>query len=276
MQRIIRFILARRTSLIYLGLSLLCLILTVESHSYHQSKYFNSSNFVSGQLYSINSGISDYFYLRSENQKLIDENNRLKALLYNQQIEADTLDSIQSAEITGGYRFIGARVTRNSVAMRRNFITVNKGSRDGVRRDMGVVSPDGIVGIVENTSLHFATVRSILNVNSSINAKLQGTEYFGSLEWTGEDFGEVRLLDIPRFASIKPGDTIVTGGMSSIFPPGLPIGVIKDFRRPESSSFFEIDVRLLNDMADLHSVYLIDYSLQEEVRTLEKQSENAE
>jgi len=276
MQRIIRFILSRRTSLLYLGLSVLCLLLTVESHSYHQSKYFNSSNWISGQLYNASSGVSNYFHLKEENRKLTEENQRLRTLIYSLEEGVPDLDSLDRAQPGGQYLFTGARVTRNSIARRRNYLTINKGSKDGVRRDMGVVSSLGVVGIVENTSSRFATVQSLLNVNTSINAKLKGTDYFGSLVWDGENFMNVQLLDIPRFAPILRGDTIVTGGMSSIFPENLPIGVITDFRIPENSSFYQIDVRLFNDMANVRSVYLIDYSHQEEIRKLENETEYAE
>ncbi len=276
MQRILRFILARRTSLLYLSLTLICLFLTVESHSYHQSKYFNSANWVSGQFYNAGSGISAYFHLSEENKRLQEENRFLRNLIYNQESPVAELDSLDKLWLGGDYIFTGARVTRNSISMKRNYLTINRGERDGVRQDMGVVNSQGIVGIVENTSSRFATVRSILNVNSSINAKLKNTQHFGSLVWNGDDFMNVQLLDVPRFAPILRGDTIVTGGMSSIFPENLPIGIVTDFRIPENGSFYEIDVRLFNDMANLQSVYVIDYARQEEIRELEKLSDDAE
>ena len=131
----------------------------------------------------------------------------------------------------------------------------------------------GILGIVENTSNNFATVQSILNEKSNINAKIKNTDHFGSLVWDTKRYNVVQLVDIPRLVPLTIGDTIVTGGMSSIFPENIPIGTIRKFDLNTSKSFYNIDVALFNDMTNIKNVYIIDNSYREEILELEKQTE---
>lgn len=270
MQRIISFILNNRTSVIYLILLLFSLILTFRSHSYHQSKVFNSSKWLTGTTYKLANDVSSYFGLRETNQILVEENRTLRRLLFNKKdstsIELDTT-SLQFEIITG-------RVINNNFTSPRNYLTINKGKVDGVKKDMGVITSKGILGIVENTSNKFATVQSVLNTKSSVNAKIKNTDYFGSLVWDARDYNIVQLADVPRSVPLVVGDTIVTGGMSSIFPEGIPIGTIKKYDLNQAQSFFNIEVELFNDMPNLGTVYLIKNYNKEEIDQLENQTLN--
>ena len=265
MQRIIDFLIRNRTFLIYLFLLAISLILTFQSHSYHRSKFFNSSNWISGTIYSARDNVTSYFELRGENKRLIDENNRLRNLLFNQ----GSVDSIQIDTQQLTYRVVPARVIKNSYSGTENYLTINKGSSDSIAQDMGVISANGILGIVEQTTGKFAAVQSILNTKSNINAKIKNTNHFGSLTWNTNRFDEVQLEDIPRLVQLREGDTIVTGAMSSIFPEGIPIGVVKSFELEASASFYSIDVRLFNDMTNLSSVYVITDLNRKEILELE-------
>src|SRR5690606_11160814 len=144
----------------------------------------------------------------------------------------------------------------------------------GVKQDMGVITSQGILGIVENVSNNFSTVQSILNSKSNINAKIKGTNYFGSLIWTSQDYTVAQLIDIPRLVPLVVGDTIVTGGMSSIFPENIPIGTIKKYDLNESKSFYNTDVELFNDMANIKNVYLIENKNRKEIEELEAKTTN--
>ena len=146
---------------------------------------------------------------------------------------------------------------------------INKGRNDSVKQDMGVITSKGIVGIIENNSSNYANVQSVLNSLSEINASIKNTNNFGSLKWNGEDFKTVQLVDILRSAAIKKGDTVITGGMSSIFPKGIPIGTIENFDLDVSQNYYLIDVKLFNDMTTLDHVYVIENLNRDEILTLE-------
>ena len=134
---------------------------------------------------------------------------------------------------------------------------------------MGVITAKGILGIVENTSANYAAVQSILNTSSIINAKIKNSEHFGSLIWDQQRYNVLQLQDVPRLVSLSVGDTIVTGGSSSIFPENIPIGVIQKFDLNNSKSFYNIDVKLFNDMTNLKNVYIINNIHREEIEKLE-------
>lgn len=243
---------------------------TIQSHSYHQSSFFNSSSWVSGNIYETSYGITSYFDLDQENEKLVEENKRLRLLLFNKK---DTLGvKLDSTQMI--YTITSGQVIKNSYANPRNYITINRGEKDSVRPDMGVLTAEGILGIVENTSNKFSTVQSVLNENSNINAKLKNTNHFGSLIWNAQTYTTVQLVDIPRLVPLVVGDTIVTGGMSSIFPENIPIGTIKKFDLNDSKSFWNIEVALFNDMTNVKNVYIVNNVDRQEIIELQEETEN--
>ena len=265
MQQIINFIIRYKNFLLYIFLLIISLVFTIQSHSYHQSTLFNSSNWIAGNIYGISQGITTYFDLDEENEKLLQENKRLRDQLFN--LESSTTINIDTANIR--YTIVTGQVIKNSYADQRNYITINRGNTDSVIQDMGVITDLGVLGIVENTSRNFATVQSVLNANSNINAKIKNTNHFGSLIWDAKDYDVVQLIDIPRLVPLTIGDTIVTGAMSSIFPENIPIGTIKKFDLDISKSFYKIDVDLFNDMTNIKNVYIIKNLEREEVLELE-------
>ena len=268
MQRIINFVLRYRNTFLYVFFALIALVMTIRSHSYHQSRFFNSSRWVTGSIYGAGSDVSSYFDLHDENQRLVEENQRLRRLLFN--TENDSIEPLDSTLAV--YQVLNAKLIKNSFSSPRNYILIDKGGKDSVHQDMGVITTDGILGIVEYVSNNFATVQSVLNTKSNINAKIKGTEYFGSLIWDTKDYNVVQLIDIPRLVPLVVGDTIVTGGMSSIFPENVPIGIIKKYDLNDSKSFYNIDVQLFSDMANIKNVYLIENKDKEEIEELESRT----
>jgi len=157
MQRIINFILSNRNAFLYAFLLLISLTLTFRSHSYHQSKAFNSSKWLTGNIYQTSDNITSYFNLKKENLSLVNENQRLREQLFN--IKINNIPDLDST--TSNFEVISSRITKNSFASPRNYLTIDKGSKHGVKQDMGVITTKGILGIVENTSNNFSTVQSI-------------------------------------------------------------------------------------------------------------------
>jgi len=243
---------------------------TIQSHSFHQSRFFNSSNWITGNIYNASHGVASYFELQKENRALVEDNERLRRLLFNKTItDSVNIDSVQLT-----YTVTPAKIIKNSYADHRNYITIDKGELDSVKIDMGVITDHGILGIIENTSNKFATVQSILNEKSNINAKIKNTDHFGSLVWNANNYNIVQLVDIPRLVPLLVGDTIVTGAMSSIFPEGIPIGTINKFNLDNSENFYTIDVALFNDMTNIKNVYVVSNANRKEI--LELQMETAD
>jgi len=273
MQQIINFIFRNKNLLLYLLLLFTALGFTVQSHSYHQSKFFNSANWITGGIYKTSNNISDYFNLEIENEKLVQENIRLKQLLFNQEYNAEVpIDTLMIDTTQLDYTIVSAKIIKNNYSLLDNYITLNKGAKQGIQQDMGVITPNGILGIIENTSTNFSRVQSILNRRSNLNAKLKNSENFGSLIWNGKDYNLVQLIDIPRRVPIKIGDTILTGAASSIFPENILIGTIKKFDLDVSKSSYSIDVQLFNDMTNIKNVYIINNKNRTELKQLEAQN----
>lgn len=269
MQQIFNFIFKNSNRLLFLLLLCISLLLTIQSHSYHRSKVISSANFLSGGVYQQINDVSEYLNLRTENEALALENARLKSILFNTK---DTTHLKKMDSITGipADDILVSKVIHNSYNVHENFLTLNSGSNDGVKQDMGVINNLGIVGIVDNTSPKYATVLSILNVKSQINAKIKKSNHFGSLVWNGKSTGFVQLIDVPRLAAIRKGDTIVTGGQSVIFPENINIGTIYKVEIDNQTHYYTITVKLFNDMTNLGHVYIIKSKDREELNNLEK------
>lgn len=247
------------------------LVLTIQSHSYHRSKVVSSANFLTGGVYERMNSISEYLSLKGQNDELAKENARLKGLLFNVS-DSNAVKKVDSIKGVSKTDIIVSKVIHNSYNVFENYLTLNSGARDGVKADMGVINSAGIVGIVDHTSPGYATVISILNVKSQINAKIKKSGHFGSLVWNGKNTGYVQLIDLPRLASVRKGDTIVTGAQSHIFPENIGIGTIDKVYIDNETNFYTINVKLFNDMTNLGHVYVIRPRDREEIINLEKTS----
>lgn len=267
MQQIINFIIRNKNFLLFLLLFFISILFTIQSHSYHKSKFINSANFLSGGIYNSAHKISTYFNLKSQNQLLFEENKRLKSLLYNLE-NSNSLTHSDSLFLDKPYYFSNAQVIKNSYSAIDNIILINKGTNDSIKQDFGVITTQGIIGIVDEISGNFATVISILNTTSSISAQLKKTNHFGTLTWDAKNPALVQLIDIPKIADVLVGDTIVTSGRSSIFPKDIPIGVIENYNLDDAENYYEINVRLFNDMTNLEYVYIIENINKPEITNL--------
>jgi rod shape-determining protein MreC len=253
-------------------LFLLALALTIQSNTYHSARFTSSANFLSGNVYSLKQNALDYFGLEDQNTLLLNENITLR-----KQLEVFKNNSViiekDSTTISVKYDIIPATVINNSYSKTKNLITIKKGWKDGVKIDMGVITSTGIVGIVNNVSKNYATVQSLLNTNSQINARLEKSNHFGSIKWNTKATNVVQLIDVNRLAPVAIGDTATTDGKSTIFPEGIPIGTIKKYELGENDSY-NLDIQLFNDMTNLKHVYLIKNNHTLEIKDLEKEGED--
>lgn len=275
MRQIIFFFIRNKNFLLFLLLFSVSLFLTVNSHSFHRNKIATSANFISGGIYSAKQQVLDYFKLKEQNTILVEENNRLReSIAYDG--DKNNFREEDEAKYVKRFNYITAGVINNSYSKTKNFLTLNKGKNDSIRIDMGVISSTGVVGIVNSVSSHYATIQSLLNTTSQINAKLKNTEHFGTLIWKGENPYEVTLIDIPRQVKLAVGDTIVTDGKSTIFPEGIRIGVISNHNLAGNEDYYELTITLFNDMTNIRHVYVIENTDAEEILLLEKETEDAE
>ena len=275
MQQIISFFYKNKFFILFLLLESIALFFTIQSHTYHKSKFVNSANFVSGGIYNKINNFKEFLFLKRENLRLSEENVYLKNLLNLQEesiIQHDSL-VIDTLNYKQKYTYTSAKVINNSYRKNNNYLTLDKGSKSGIKTDLGVINSKGIVGITQSISRNYSTVLSILNVNSRINVKLLNSNHFGSLSWDNDNYNTVQLLDLPIQAAIYKGDTIITGGRSTIFPEGIPVGTIKDFKTKNNTYEF-INITLFNDMSSIGFVEIIDNLDKQEIKSLEEKTSN--
>lgn len=272
MQQIINFIIRFQAGLFFLLLASIAFVLTLKANTYHNAKLVSSHKIISAWWFKQSAGVSEYFSLRTENNRLVEENAWLRKHLFsNQAAQITDLDSLPQPL---NFQVIPAKILSNSYRKPANYLLLNKGLNDQVVQDMAVISSKGIIGIVEESSQHYARVISILNTHISINASLKNSSHFGSLRWDSASPYYTQLLDIPRSAQVAIGDTIVTGGNSLIFPEGIPIGRINSYFLDENIGYYQIEVALFNDMTSLGSVYALRLiNLDEAIELLETTNE---
>lgn len=268
MQQIINFVIRNKTFLLFLLLFVLSLALTIQSHSYHKSKFISSTNFLTGGIYNKANSIKAYFNLKKENEILVEENSKLKSILHNYKILDENLTLIDSS-FHENFEFKTATVIKNSYSKTKNYLTIDKGTKEGIKQDFGVITSKGIVGIIDNSTKNYSRVISILNTKSRINAQLKNSNHIGSLIWNTKSTEFVQLIDISKFAPVKVGDTIITGGQSTIFPKGIPIGTIDNFAIDINGDMYTLNIKLFNDMTNIGHVFIITNSDTDEIKSLE-------
>lgn len=263
MQQIFRFIEKYRYFLLFAFLEFIALFFTIQSHSYHRSKFVNSANNFTGGLYKQVHAIDEFFRLKDENDRLAKENARLKNSIAQSNFVND------SAYYKRGYQYIPAKVYNNNYTKRNNYLTISKGSLDSIGPEMAVVNSRGIIGITKSVSKNFATVISVLNESAIINAKIKKNNFYGSLSWNGKDYKTVQLNDLPRETQISIGDTITTGGRSTIFPEGILIGTVANIEI-SNKVIQQVDVTLFNNMSSLNNIQVIKNKFKKEIEELEE------
>lgn len=276
MRNLLNFFLKYNYWFLFILLEIISFVLLFRFNNYQAGAFFTSSNRLAGSVYELTNNITGYFHLKTINDDLVERNVHLEM-----QIETlrEALADL-SGDSTGiermkkdaldGYQLLKAKVVSNSLTHADNYITINKGEKQGVRSEMGVVDGRGVVGIVYLTSSNYSVVIPVLNSKSSISCKIKSSDYFGFLKWDGGSSEYAIVKDMPRHSLFSLGDTVVTSGHSAVFPSGIPIGTVEDIEDSHDGLSYLLKVKLFTDFGNLGSVRVISREGQEERLDLER------
>ena len=248
--------------------------MVVNKNIKQQTAFLNSSNQVAATFMEITDAVVGYFSLARENDKLAAENARLNGMIVKSQqiIQKMAMDSIAIPQTLDQYRFIVAKVINNSVARPNNYITLNKGTQDGIQPGMGIISPQGVVGRVMVCSPHFSTATSLLHSKMLISAEITRIHASGSLKWGGTDPDRANLEFIARHLKPRVGDTVRTSEFSNILPEGIHVGIIRKIDLKDDATFYTVEIDLATDFSTLNYVYVIENKLKAEKDTIQLQT----
>jgi len=257
----------------FLILELICVILIIQHNFYHRTVFANSSNHISGYIYNTINSVQDYLYLRTINEELLKENAILKSM-HSSSFIIESKKQFDEDSLKRKYSFLTGKVINSSINRTNNYLTLNVGSKHGVEKGMGVISPTGVAGIVKDVSENYASVFSILHRDIKVSGKIGNHNVVGTVEWGGENYKYADLKDIARYHEISQGDSVVTSGFSQIFPEGILIGVIDTIITNKANDFLDIRIELATDFSKISLVYIVRNHIYAEQEELERRSQN--
>lgn len=279
MRNLLNFLIKYNYWFLFLLLEVASFILLFRFNNYQQSVYFTSANGVAGKVYEISGGITSYFHLKTANEDLLDRNmwleqrlSFLENVLKEKGLDSARLYSMERLAPTE-YQIFKANVIKNSLNKADNYITLDRGTTEGIRPEMGVVDANGVVGIVYKTSPHYSLVIPLLNSKSSISCKIVGSDYFGYLKWEGGNSRFAYLKDLPRHAEFNLGDTVVTSGYSTVFPEGVMVGTVDDMSDSHDGLSYLLKIKLATDFGKVSNVRVISRNGQDEQKALESRAD---
>ena len=278
MNKLLDFISQKYHWFIFLIYVIMSSIMLFRNNPYQQSVYLTSANSVSATVYEGLSSITSYFHLKDINEDLQERNAALEMDVVKLRNEINELrmllpDSTIQPRLQE-FNYIIAHVISNSIAQANNYITINRGSDDGIKPEMGVVDQNGVVGIVNVTGPHSARVISLLNPYMKLSCKIKSKEFFGSLVWDGKSPEYAILDELPKQLKYQAGDTVVTSGYSAIFPEGIIVGIVEKKASTSNDSYVSLKVKLTTNFSQLSTVRVITNSMSEEIKSLEQQENN--
>ena len=276
MRNLLNFLLKYNYCFLFRLLEVISFVLLFRFNHYQGSVFFTSSNKLAGSVYEAANQVTGYFHLKSINNDLVQKNVELELQMEHlRKALADVIGDSMCVEqmkkdALTGYDIYKARVINNSLTHIDNYITIDKGEKDGIRSEMGVVNGNGIVGIVYLTSDNYSVVIPVLNSKSNISCKIKKSDYFGFLKWEGGSSEYAIVKDMPRHSLFSLGDTVVTSGHSAVFPVGIPVGTIEAITDSHDGLSYQLKVKLFTDFARLNDVRVIVRKGQEEQIKLEQ------
>lgn len=265
MYNLLRFLQKFNFFLLFLVLEVVAVMMLAKSHTYQRSKIINSSSSVAGYFFTFRANFADYFTLQHTNDLLVKENAELRRKLeYYRQFEypIDTLHSKTDFE------YIPARVISNTVHLRNNYIVINKGSRHGITKDMGIMSSEGVAGIITGVSENYSIAISLLHKYANISIMFKHTDQLANVTWSGPDFRVGNIVDIPTYVNMKHGDTLLTSGNSLIFPEGIIVGTIDEPLESAAGDMNAATMLFATDFNKLKSVFVIKNNNKFELNSL--------
>ncbi len=256
---------------IFLGLQVLCFYLFFTYSNYQRLSIISSSNSVAGEMYTQKSNVTQYFNLVDENRRLAEENAVLKTRMKDSYLAVySSYYKINDTLYKQQYEYRTASAINTTTNLQHNFITLDKGDLHGVTPDMGVLSPQGLVGVVVETSRYFSTVLPIINTRFTSPVEIKRTAHFGLLKWNGTDIAEAQIEDIANHALIVEGDTVITRESSGFYPAGKLVGIVEEVNQPEGSNYLDLTIKLSTDFSSLKKVYVVSNLLKLEKDELEE------
>ena len=279
MQKLLEFLIGKRHWLLFLLCEIISFTLLYRYNAYQRNVMFSSANVVTGHIMSVSSSVSSFFNLRAENKQLFERNKQLELEVLYLQHQLETLkpntlsyDGVMTDSLSTTYEFMAAEVVNNSVTRLLNYITINKGSKDGIEPDMGVISTHGVVGIVSKVNNWYAVIIPLLNPKWGLSCKLINSNYYGTLMWDGRDAQYANLEEIPTHAEFYEGEKVVTSGFTAIFPQGITVGTVSVSDISTSSGFYSLKVKLATDFRNLTTVWVVKNNLQKEQWAVEQEA----
>ncbi|HRY31743.1 MAG TPA: rod shape-determining protein MreC [Bacteroidales bacterium] len=271
MRYLLSFILRHHFTFLFILLEVIAVWLVVNHSFYQHSRVTGMISEMTGSVQTRINSVYEYLHLKKVNESLAMENALLRSKLKESYLLTDTMRFYQSDTANKQeYSYLYAKVISNDVKSRSNYLMLNKGSRHGIRTDMAVISPDGIVGIVSKVSSNFCWVNSMLHKQTRISARIRKNGFVGTITWDGMNHAYGRLQDIPANVQLSKGDTVVTSGYSHIFPPNLMIGTIADYRVAEGYNFYDISLKFSQEYNRLSWVYVVTDFYRDEKIYLER------
>ena len=265
MRNLIVFLWRHQFFVFFIILEAISLTFLFNSYSYHRSLAFNSVNDITGTVYLSYSKVTDYFGLKKENEKLTNENVHLRNLIHPVNSEADSQLIVRH---DNQYFYRTAKVISSSINKQSNYLLLNKGSKHGIKPEMGVISTTGIAGIVIGVSPDFSYVMSLLHQNCRISARIKKNNNLVNVLWGGNNYKEGMVVDIPSHIELYKEDSIITSGNSLIFPEGILIGRVNEYTQSTNKDLSEAVIEFSTDFNSLQNVYIIENLMKTEADTL--------
>ena len=276
MRNLLNFIIKHNYIFLFVILEVLSIYLVVQNNYYQNGIAVSSANKLAGNIYQTMNDVSEYFSLKTTNKLLAEENARLRAKVIDSVFVNDTLKvKVDDKIYKQQYEYITSKVINNTVKKQKNYITISKGSKNGIESGMGVITSNGIVGVVKNVSENFSTIVSFLAADElEISVKLKKSGYAGTLLWNRRGTREALLKDVNTYVKVGKGDTLITSGYANVFPQGIFVGTVTNFEKNAGENFYSIDVQLSTDFSNLSYVYVVRNLHKDEQEKLESKNSN--
>ena len=259
MQTLLKILMRYSNFLVFIALEVAAFLLLSWNNVYPRSSLLSTANdFVAWQHEQI-SEVKSYFSLRAQNEQLAEEN----AVLRNQ------ISSMNSAKTGDSIHYVPAKVVQMTTNRLHNYLTINRGSKDGIQRGQGIRNEDGVVGIVRTVGHNYSVVLPLINTHTNLSCRFAKNDYIGTLQWDGKDSRFAQLADVAAHMVVNPGDTIITSGLSPVFPEGIPVGIVENSVLKEGDSYYTIRVRLYTNFKRLKYVEVVQNAAQQELEGLE-------